>query len=109
MNYFLIILDEDEYYCPSSSHYGEKSLSERITKLVTSHCSPFKNTIIIRSDKDNKYWQEKVSELRTNKNKGFLVITIDIANYKNLIGGSLVSGKWKWLDEESKLNGKLKQ
>ena len=53
----MIILDEDEYYYPSSSYCEEGTLSNRIIKLVNAHCRLFKNTFIIRSDKDNKYWQ----------------------------------------------------
>lgn len=103
LNYHMIILDEDEYYCPSSSYCEEGTLSNRIIKLVNSHCRLFKNTFIIRSDKDNKYWQEKICIMRQNKHKGFLVITIDIIDYQRIIGGSLVEGRWEWLKEERQL------
>lgn len=103
LNYYMIILEEDEYYCPSSSFHNERTLSNRIVRLVNAHCKLFKNTFVIRSDKDNKYWQEKISEMRCDKNKGFLVISIDIMDYQRNIGGSLVTGKWDWLKEEKQL------
>lgn len=99
----MIILEKDEYYCPSSSLYSEGTLSDRIKKLVNAHCEIFKNTFIIRSDKDNKYWTNKITEMKSYNNTGFLLLNIDIANYKNMISGLIGQNKWNWTDEEKQL------
>jgi hypothetical protein len=96
----MIILEEDEYYCPSSPNHNEGTLFNRIIKLVNAHCQIFKNTFIVRSDKDSKYWIEKITELKCNKNTGFLILDIEIVNYKNIISGLLGQNKWDWLKEE---------
>ena len=103
INYYMIILEEDEYYCPSSSFHNERTLSNRIVRLVNAHCKLFKNTFIIRSDKDNKYWVDKITEMKCDKNTSFMILNIEIVNYRNMIGGLIGQSKWNWIDEEKSL------